>query len=119
MKPIPVTVSPKKYYALVLETLKPIYPFSGLTGNDTKVLALILFYTNHHLDKGYEDMNRLVFDYDSRLVMREELNMKLAGYNNCITSLRKLGILEGKKIKPQFILSPDKDNVISYQFNII
>lgn len=98
-------------------------PVHKLSKKEQSVLSLFLYY--HHILRR-EISNemllwKIVFDYDTKLKIREELKMKDFALQNLMSSLRKKGAIKEKRINPDFvpILTKDVSNYkIIYNINI-
>lgn len=109
---------------LFLKWLEITSAFHNLTRQQKRVLSLLLYY--HYKFKS-EVTNtkilwKLVFDYDTKFKIREELGMKDSVLQNVLTKLRKDNIITNNVISPAFIpdLEPgSKMFRILFNFNII
>jgi|TARA_R110000822_G_scaffold73853_3_gene177565 hypothetical protein len=99
--------------------------FHNLTSQQKKVLALFLYY---HYKYKQEITNekilwKLVFDYETKLLIEQELNLKNAGLRNILTVLRKRNIInERNEITPAYIPelgTGSKEFKVIFNFNII
>lgn len=99
-------------------------PFHKLTNQQQKVLALFLYY--HYEYKKDITNNKIlwnaVFDYDTKMLIKEELGLKDAGFQNIMHQFRKKNIIKDKKIISTYI--PDLENKtnnfkIIFNFNIV
>lgn len=103
--------------------------FHNLNKQQQQVLGLLLY---HHYTLKKEITNekilwKLVFDYDTRVKIREDIIFGEKGLNsnsfeNILSSLRKKKIIVDNKISPAYI--PDlslgsKEFDITFKFNII
>ena len=99
-------------------------PFHKLTGQQQRVLALFLFY---HYTYKQEITNqkilwKVIFDYDTKMLIKEELELKDAGFQNIMHQLRKRGIFKNGKIVPAYIPNLKegaKNFKIIFNFNIV
>lgn len=99
-------------------------PFHKLSNQQQHVLALFLYY---HYQFKKEITNKkviwkLVFDYDTKVAIKKELNLKDAGFQNIMYQLRKRHIIKDEKINSAYI--PDlstyaKNFKIIFNFNIV
>ncbi len=116
---INVETTEDKYFRQVLELLKPLPPFNKLADQVLDVLAQFLYY--NHKYKHIEKVIRfkVLFDYDTKVSMREAVNMTEARFNNILMLLRKENILNKKGLVSDFGISPEKDggNII-FEFKI-
>lgn len=110
---------------LFLKWLDITSSFHNLTSQQKHVLALFLY---HHYKLKKEITNekilwKLVFDYDTKALIKEELDLKNAGLQNILTLFRKRNIINEKnEITPVYIPaleSGSKEFKIIFNFNII
>ncbi len=98
-------------------------PFHKLTKQKRDVLSLLLYY--HYLYKKEVSNDiliwKLVFDTDTRIKIREELNIKDPTFQNILSTLRKDKVIIDNKINPIYIpnLTKNSNNFkVLYNFNI-
>lgn len=109
---------------LFLRWLDITSAFHNLTKQQKRVLSLLLYY---HYNFKLEITNnkilwKLVFDYDTKAKIKEELGIKDSVLQNILTKLRKDKIINNNVISPAFIpaLEPgSKVFKIIFNFNII
>jgi len=83
-------------------------PFHKLRVKEQDVLALLLFYYYEYKKKINDErlVWKMVFDYDTKIRIKEELNIKDGNFQNLMTSLRKNNAIIHKKyfmINPAYI----------------
>lgn len=98
--------------------------FHSLTNQQKKVLSLFLYY--HYLYQKDISNNKIlwkvVFDYETRHLIKEELKIKDAVLQNILTIFRKNNIIKNGKIAQTFIPvleQGSKNFKIIFNFNII
>ena len=98
--------------------------FHNLPSQEKNVLSLLLYY--HYITK--KDVTndkiiwKIVFDYDTKNLIKEELDMKDQGLQNVLSKLRKKKIIQDNKIINFFIPDIEKDSKnfkVIFNFNII
>lgn len=100
-----------------------IKPFHKLNNRQMSVLSLLLYH-HYILSKGITNVKVLwkeVFDYDTKIKISEDLNLKQTAVENVLSQLRVLNIIVDNKISPVYIPSLDfKSNKfkITFNFNI-
>jgi len=110
---------------LFLKWLDITSAFHNLTNQQKQVLALFLYYHYNYKQEITNDkiLWKLVFDYDTKLLIEKELGIKNAGLQNVLTSFRKRNIINDKnEITPTFIpnIEPGaQDFKVIFNFNII
>lgn len=95
--------------------------FHGLSNQQKDVLSLLLYH--HHLLKDQiqnpKILWRMVFDYDTKMKIKEELGMKDSGLQNVLTSLRKDNVIKSNIILDGYIPRFEKDaNNFRVVFNL-
>ena len=100
------------------------YPFHKLNKQQSKVLALLLY---HHFRLSKEITNnrilwKQVFDYDTRVLVCEEMNIQSAALENLLSKLRKRNIVVNNQITLNFIPNIDKKTKefkLTFNFKLI
>lgn len=98
--------------------------FHNLTPQEIDILSLLLYYHYEYKKDITNDkiLWKMVFDYDTKILIREELNIKDQGIQNALSSLRNKGVIKDNKILSTYIpqLEEDSNNFkIIFNFNII
>ncbi len=85
--------------------------FHNLTNQQKDVLALLLYYHNQlqYQITTPKILWRMVFDYDTKMKIKEELGMKDSGLQNVLTSLRKDNVIKSNVILNGYIPTIEKD----------
>lgn len=104
---ISIPTTTKKYFRLHLELIRSIPPLDGLRYKELDVLAELLYWNYMFKDVSKDERWKLIFNYDTKLKMRESIFMEADQFNNCLTSLRKKGIIKGKSVISDFGVDPD------------
>jgi hypothetical protein len=106
-----------KYFRQGLEIIRHIPPLNKLSNRELDVLAYLLYYDYEYRDIQADLREKLVFDYTIRVAIRDSIGVSEAVLNNLLTSIRKKGIIKGKKIIPKIDLNPDTPDII-FKFKI-
>lgn len=106
-----------KYFRQGLEIIRHIPPLNKLSNRELDVLAYLLYYDHEYRDIQADLREKLVFDYTIRVAIRDSIGVSEAVLNNLLTSIRKKGIIKGKKIIPKIDLNPDTPDII-FKFKI-
>ena len=109
---------------LFMKWVELTQPFHKLTKQQQKVLALFLY---HHYNLKKEVTNekilfKLLFDYEIKQKIKDELNIKDAVFQNIMHLFRKRGVIIDKKISNNYIpkLTKDAKNFkLIFNFNIV
>lgn len=98
--------------------------FHNLTTQQIDILALFL-YEHYKLKKEVTNekiLNKVLFDYSTKMAIKEELGVKDPALQNAMTLFRKKGIIVNGKLSNLFIPVLEKDArnfKLIYNFNII
>ena len=108
---------------MYLELMSVQNPISSLRRQEKRVLAELM-YMNHMIAKDFKDKEdhkkwNVLFDYDTKLSMRERLSMSDQTFANSLTVLRKKGLLSSDNyLHSKLRLYPDEKNLLTFEFNI-
>ena len=114
---VPIPTDKRKYFRQALELLRPIPPINSLTNRELDVLSEFLYYNYIYKDIPEELRAKIIFDYDTKLAMREYLTMGEAIFNNILTLLRKKNVLTKRGIVNSYGLNPDNPDIV-FKFKI-
>ena len=102
----------KQYCSIIGTLLK-------LRKQEYLVLAELLLYYNEYKDLPADVRDKLVFDYDIKVKIREELNdMSSANLYNTFTALRKKGIIKNNKISSNVIVYPNDGFSLNFKWEL-
>lgn len=115
-----ININIKDFFFKWVELTKP---FHKLNPQECRILALILFY---HYKLSSEITNekilwKMVFEYDTKLLIAEELNIQIGALENYYTKLRKKKVITNNTITKYYIPSLNKKSKnfkIIFNFNI-
>lgn len=121
VKSLNMNVDLKKLFNLWLNITSP---FHNLTKQQIDVLALLLYF---HKKLESEITNKkilwkIVFDYETKQKIKEELDISDASLQNVLTSLRKKNIISNNQIVSTYIPKIEKESSnfkVVFNFNII
>lgn len=116
-----INVKLKDFFIKWIEFTKP---FHKLNPQQSQVLALLLY---HHYKLSQEITNtkilwKAVFDYDTKLLIYEELNIQSGSLENLLSQLRRKNIIVDNKITPYFIPNINKKTQefkLTFNFKLI
>lgn len=118
-KLVKIPVTTKTLFKSYLSLTKPI---NKLGPKEIDVLSLLLYY--NHIEKPNfkrdEDRWRKVFDYDTKMLIKEELDMKDYSLQNILSSLRRKKVIKNNVVMPYYIPDIDGSDVFKlvFQFEI-
>lgn len=105
----------KSFFRQYLEILKPLH---SITSRECDVLSRLLYYEFIYRDYPEKIKSKAIFDYDTKLEIREELGMSKYQLLNIFKSLRKKGAIKNDTIDKAYRVYPTEDFAIIYQFDI-
>ena len=116
-----INVKLKDFFIKWIEFTKP---FHKLNPKQSQVLSLLLY---HHYLLSFEITNekilwKSVFDYDTKVLIYEELNIKSSSLENLLSQLRNKNIIIDNKITPYFIPNINKKTKefkLTFNFKLI
>lgn len=101
-----------------------LYPFHKLRKQEQTLVSLLLY---HHYNLKKEITNekilwKEVFDYDTKILIAEEMQIGSQALENLLTKLRKSNVIIDKKISNLYIpiiSEKSKKFIMKFNFNII
>lgn len=108
----------KKYFRQCLEILKVMPPLDDLSNRELDVLGGFLYYNYKYRDiKEDEVRYKIVFDYDIKIAICDEVGISEATMNNLLTSLRRKNILKGTALTSTYGINPETPQIL-FKFDI-
>jgi hypothetical protein len=98
-------------------------PMHKMTDQEIKIITLFLYYYNQEKENFVReaDLWKFIFDYDTKLKVREELGISNPVFQNILTSLRKKKVIQDNKITSYYLLNiKNNDDAFEliFRFNI-
>jgi hypothetical protein len=115
LKNIPIKCNDRNFYRYYVELLNPIIK---LRKKELDVLANLLYYDNKYKDLEDKIRYKIIFDQDTKLEIREALNLSEASLNNNLSELRKKKIIVNNQISKGYRVYPGEDNKLVFNFVI-
>ena len=114
-----------KFFRQRLELLKPLTPYNKLRPRELDLLALFqLFYFNK-FPKGImpnveqiKDIDKIIFSPETLDEMKRIMNVSDYVFNNNKMALRKKGFLTRKSIEYRYLLDPNRDSQVTFNFQL-
>lgn len=115
---ITINCNKKGFFRKYVEIAKPFFKVSSKRHLD--ILALLLYYNDQKKDiTDLKDRCKLVFDYDTRILIREELKISDSVLNNALVVLRKKGLIKGNNLlEPGIMIHPEGTFELAFKFQI-
>ena len=120
---IPIKTTMFRYFRQSLEILKVLPPLNTLRARELDVLAGFLYFDNKYKDIEIGARSKILFDYDTKMALKDIISIDEQSFNNCMTSLRKKGIMKKRSIETNYGLTPIETehgitSTISFNFTI-
>jgi hypothetical protein len=114
-KTVPLRTNKKVFFRQYVEILDPLVK---LRPKELDVLSELLYYNNEF--KSIESKNRwrLIFDYDTKKEIAQNLKMSVASLGNNLSYLRKRGIIVDNKVVNNLLVYPGKTFKLTFDFEL-
>ena len=115
--------TPRAFFLVYIELMSVRGPIGSLRRQEKRVLAEVM-YMNYMLSKDYKDKEdpkkwNALFDYDTKLTMKERLSMSDQTFANALTTLRKKGLISSDNyLHSKLRLYPTEKTVLTFEFDI-
>lgn len=117
-KELNLTTNKRKFFRQYLELVKIFKPFNKLRPKELDVLAEFLYLNNEYSAVPYEDRWKLIMHYDTKVGIKERLNMGDANFNNILSAFRNKGIMVDKRIEEKYLFNIGQDFKFKINFQI-
>lgn len=104
-------LSGSKKYLLLLEMFGWMKPLNTLSPREKQVMSIIMYYYNKYELLPEPERNRLIFDYETRQVIADELGVTKQVVYNLILALKKKNIIKENEVEPKYMF-PNLDKLI-------
>ncbi len=86
--------------------------FNPLTSREQELLAYIMYYNELYSNIEVEIRKRILFDYDTKVEIREKMKVSEANFNNLISNLKKKGVIVNDSLHKAYnVLFDDKSEL--------
>lgn len=107
----------RRFFREYLEAKKAIHK---LPNHEASLLAELMYH--YHILKQAMPVDKyrwkVLFDYDTKMEMRNYLGISGQALENKLTMLRRKGFLVDNKLSPTYILDPENSFMLVYKWNI-
>lgn len=114
---ININTTKKKYFRQALEVVKSLPPLDTLRNKQLDMLAELLYYNYKYKAMPEELRWKILFDYDTKMEMADNLGYSEDYINGMISMLRGKNIIKGKTLTSTFNIDPDNP-IIQFNFKI-
>ena len=112
-----INTNRRKFFQQFLRVLRPtLKPY--LSNGEMNVLGEILYFNDKYKDIKEDLRKKLIFDYDTKAEIMENLSISANTLANNLTSLRKKAYLDNKTIRKGLDICPKDEFIMKYTFKI-
>lgn len=112
---IQISVEKGTYFRKLLTLLNDIPPFNQVRPKELHLYALLLEINHKYRKIPLPERNKLIFNYDIRTTLGEQLKVKPSGIYNLMKGLRQAGIIEKDKLVPKYIIPREKKVIFIFE----
>lgn len=111
-----IPVNKRDFFKAYVEILQP---FIKVRNREGEVFAELLYqcYLRRNVENK-KDMFKLVFDYDTREQIQEQLSISSAVFRNTLSALRKKRLIIDNTIPNHHLMEPDEEMKLTFRFLI-
>lgn len=113
-KSIPIHTTKGKFYRQYLEVVKVFPPFNTLRGKELSVLSELFRLNNEYSNIDSSIRWKVIFQYDTKIQMKNKLGISDANFNNILTSLRSKGLIVKNRVPDKYLFTIEEE----FKFNI-
>jgi len=114
---INIETNTKLFFRQYLEIINPLIK-SRLSNCAKNVLSELMRIDYKYKSLNDKDRAKLMFDYDTKIEMSDNLNISMPTLNNMFLKLRKESIINKNTLKKMYRINPGKEFTIEYKFKI-
>lgn len=104
----------KGFYKQLIELL---FPFLQLSKVQSDILALLIYYY-FEIPGTEEEKYSKLWSYDTRMLIRAEVDCTESTFNNSMFHIRKSGAVRYDKLSPVILVDIDKDFALTFNFHV-
>ena len=117
-KELKLSTDKRKFFRQYLELVKIFKPFNKLRPKELDVLAEFMYLNNEYIEVPYEDRWKLIMHYDTKIGIKERLDMGDANFNNILSAFRNKGIMVDKRIESKYLFNIEDNFEFKINFQI-
>jgi len=115
-KVIPINTEIRTFFRQYVHVLKPVL---RLNDRESDILGELMYANYKHRDLKEDIRYKIIFDYDTRVDMRNALGISEASFNNGLTTLRRSGIIVNNRLSKNLLVIPESNRFcLSFLFSI-
>jgi DNA-binding MarR family transcriptional regulator len=114
-KNVPLKTNKKKFFRQYVEILDPLVK---LRPKELDVLAELLYHNNELKEVKADLRWKLIFDYDTKKEISQDLKISIPSLGNNLSYLRKRGIIVDNKVVDNLLVYPGKTFKLVFNFKL-
>lgn len=117
MKIITINTDTRKFFKQYLSIIRPLL-VPRLSDGELNIIAELLYFNHLYRDIAPSKRGKLVFDYDNKISILDNLDTSMSTLDNTLTSLRKKGYIKGKRFRQDLLIDPKDTFKLGFVFNM-
>lgn len=103
------------YFLKLVSILSNISPLNKLRPKELELYAHLLTVNHKYRNIPFKERNTLIFNYDTKIDIANQMGIKLSGVYNMLSILRSIGIIEKESLIPKYILNKTTEIVFIFE----
>lgn len=117
-KIINIKTNNAKFYSQWLTLLSTLSPWNNLQPKERELVALLSSLDNKYKDLDIQEKADLILSKTNRESIMNTMNISNKQvFNNLLSSLRKKGVMKDNILSNYYVICPDKNNQLIFNFN--
>lgn len=116
-KTVKIHTTKERFFKHYLSIVKAFPPFNKLRNQELEVFNELLLMNESLKDIDYKQRWKLIFHYDNKELMKTNLDMNTANFNNILTLLRKKNMIVNNQIPEKYLINAS-DLVLNIAFKV-
>lgn len=112
---IKIKTQENNYFLKLLTLLHNIPPLNKLRPKELELYAHLLTVNHKYRNIPFKERNTLIFNYDTKIDIANQMGMKLSGVYNTLSVLRSLKIIEGEALLPKYVFNKTSELVFIFE----
>jgi len=90
-------------------------PFNKLRPKEIELYANLLDINHKYRNIPFKERNTLIFNYDTKIKIADNMGIKLSGIYNILSNLRSLKIIESESLLPKYVFNKTSEVIIIFE----
>ena len=107
----------RKFFKQYLNVIKPLLS-PKISNGELNILGELLYFNHVYRDIDEKKRGILIFDYDNKMDIIDNLDIPFTSFRNALTSLRKKGYIVNNRLKKELVINPGEQILVGFKFNL-